>query len=152
MGNGSSFKGLKILISALLIFLVLSIPTAAILFPIQFIGNMFKNTWGTVEEYFGYDYAGNFSEEADFYMAQNRISLNYKQLLACALADINGEPKECLINHDMNGNILSNNAETEYFTVNWPEYNGYFDDSYFKQIHVLGKYNTENYEKVGEHY
>ena len=76
MGNGSSFKGLKILISALLIFLVLSIPTAAILFPIQFIGNMFKNTWGTVEEYFGYDYAGNFSEEADFYMAQNRISLN----------------------------------------------------------------------------
>ena len=152
MGNGSTFKGLKILISALLIFLVLSIPTAAILFPIQFIGNMFKNTWGTVEEYFGYDYAGNFSEEADFYMAQNRISLNYKQLLACALADINGEPKECLINHDMNGNILSNNAETEYFTVNWPEYNGYFDDSYFKQIHVLGKYNTENYEKVGEHY
>ncbi len=147
-----NFKGIKIFVAVMLGFLVFSIPMASILFPIQFIGNMFKNTWGTVEEYFGYDYAGNFSEEIDYYIAVNRISLNYKQLLACSLADIEGEPKECLTKHDENGNILTNNAETEYFTVDWPEYtgSGYADDSYYKQIHVLGKYTTENYEKVGK--
>ncbi len=145
-------KGVTIIIASILIFIILSIPTATILFPIQFIGNMFKNTWGTVDEVFGYGYDGNFAEETDDYMARNRISLNYKQLLACALADINADPNECLINHDANGNILSENAETEYFAVDWPEYNGYFDDVYFKPIHVLGKYTTSNYEKVGEHY
>ena len=149
--NQNPFKGIKVIIIGTLSFLLLFAPTAGILFPIQFIGNMFKNTWGTVSEYFGYDYDGNFSEETDFYMASNRISLNYKQLLACALADVESDPSECLTNHDNDGNILSMNAETEYFIVDWPEYHGIFDDSYFRQIHVLGKYKTSNYEKVGEH-
>ena len=152
MNNDSVFKGLKKLFFVFLIVMFILIPFAGIIVPVQFIGNMFKNTWGTINEVFSYDYDGNFSEEVDYYMAQNRISLNYKQLLACSLADIGSEPKECLINHDNNGNILTNNASAEFFTVDWSEYHGSIDDSYFNQIHVLGKYNTENYEKVGEHY
>jgi len=144
-------KGVKIFIIALVSVLILTIPITVILFPIQFIGNMFKNTWGTVEEVFDYGYSGNFAEEVDSYMASNRISLDYKQLLACSLSDVTADPKECLINHDSNGNILSQNAETEYFVVDWPEYHGHFEDYYFKEIHVLGKYTTSNWEIVGQH-
>ena len=146
----SQISGIKKLLIILLSFVVLISPIGGILLPIQFIGNLFKNAWGTMQDYFGYDYSGNFSEEVDTYVAQHRISLNYNQLLGCALTDIVDNPVECL-NYDEHGNILSNHAESELFTFDYPEYHGKISDSYFKKIHVLGKYTTSNYEKVGEH-
>lgn len=152
MNNLNQLNGIKKILIVVVVFVIVISPLATILYPIQLIGNMFKNTRGTVKDYFiYYNYEGNFSETIDTYIAENRLSVNYKQLLSCALADVGEDPIECITNHDENGNIISKNAENTYFEVEWPEYHGYFSDDFFNDIHVLGKYTTSNWEKIGEH-
>lgn len=142
---------MKKLLILFLSFVIIIIPIASILSPIMYVGNFFTNAWGSIKDMFGFNYEGNFTEDIDSYMNENRISLNYEQLTACVLADIESDPQECLDNHDDNGNILTKNSSKEYFTINWKEWNGTIDDSYFNEIHVLGKYSVSKWEKVGSH-
>lgn len=147
----NELSGIKKLFIGFAVFLVLIAPIGAILLPISFLGNMFNNTWGTVESGFDMGYKGKFSEEVDKHVANTRTSINYKQLVACALADWSADPNECIDKLDTNGNINSESAEVEYLEVDFPEYHGTYDSSYFNKIHVLGKYTVSLYEKVGQH-
>lgn len=121
----------------------------------HFIGNLFNNTWGTTKDFFGTSrdsgYEGALSEDVDKYMNENRFSINYEEFLSCALMDVDDDPSNCYENHDEEGHILSNNSNKEYYSIEWDEWNGHVDDEFFKEIHVLGKYTTSNWEKVGTH-
>lgn len=118
--------------------------------PSVLLGSIFTGAHGGANGALGVDYNGNFTEDIDNYESDNRISLNYKQLVSCVLGDITEGPQQCLDSHNDNGDVTL--AHREYnFNIDWPEWNGIIDDNYFNEIHVLGKYTTTNYEKVGSH-
>lgn len=134
----------------LILFILLVSPIMSVIAPITFIGNMFNNTWGTVQEFYGFDYSGNFSEEIDVYIRQRRTSIDYKKLIACTFNDLQSNPSECLDMLDDTGSIYSANANQDLIDIDFAEYHGTYANSYFNKIHVLGKYTVELFEIVGK--
>lgn len=148
-------KILKIVAIVATIFIFTIVPILGIFAPAMYLGNLFSNAWSSLKDFFSNDvmtYEGVLTEDLDNYVYENRISLDYDQIMGCVLYDLETDPiTDCLDKHDDNGNINSKNANNNDFKMDWKEYKGRIDDSYYNEIHVLGKYNTHNWEKVGEH-
>ena len=132
--------------------LIAIIPVCAVFAPIAYVGSLFGNTFGTMSENFGSDYSGNFTEEFDLFVHENRVSADYNGLTACVLYDMKDDPGECLNLIDRETGSFSKEYPYESFlSLPEAEYIGSYDDSYFNDIHVLGKYTVSRYEVVGSH-
>ena len=130
--------------------LLILIPVCVVFVPIAYIGSLFGNAFGTVEENFSGSYAGNFTEELDAYVFDNRVSVDYNALTGCVLYDMKDDPSECLSRINTDTGRMDEKYE-EFLSLPEKEYIGSYNDSYFNKIHVLGKYTVSKYEKVGEH-
>ena len=133
-----------------ILMLLILIPVCAVFAPIAYIGSLFGNTFGTFEENFNGTYTGNFTEELDAYVFDNRVSVDYNALTGCVLYDMKDDPAECLGRIDADTGRMDKRYE-QFLTLPEKEYIGSYDDSYFEKIHVLGKYTVSKYKKVGEH-
>ena len=132
--------------------LLVIIPVCAVFAPIAYMGSLFGNTLGTMSENFGSDYSENFTEELDSFVHENRVSADYNALTACVLYDMKDDPGECLDLIDRERGSFSKQYPYEPFlSLPEKEYVGTYDDSYFNDIHVLGKYTVSRYEIVGSH-
>lgn len=144
---------IKILGVFLLFTLVLIIPICAIFAPITYLGSIFGNSMGTIKENFGGEYDQDFSRELDDYMNQNRLSVDYNGVLGCVFYETTNSPSECLSSIDANTGRLNEVYESEEFLkIENKLHIGKYNDSYFSDIHVLGKYTTTEYELVDSHY
>ena len=132
------------------VMLLILIPVCAVFAPIAYIGSLFGNTFGTIEESFNGTYTSNFTEELDAYVFDNRVSVDYNALTGCVLYDMKDDPSECLGMIDANTGRMDKRYE-QLLTLPEKQYIGSYEDSYFEKIHVLGKYTVSKYEKVGEH-
>ena len=143
---------LKLMGIFFIIVLLIVIPVCAVFAPIAYIGSLFGNSFGTLRDNFESAYDSNFSDELDEFIHENRVSIDYNAMTGCVLYDVREDPNECLTLIDSDSGKMDLLYDGQQF-LNLEDklYIGSFDDSYFEDIHVLGKYTVSKYEKVGEH-
>ena len=135
----------------LIVTLLIIIPICAVFAPVVYIGSIFNDSFGSLKDNFGSDYDGNFTNDLDMYIFQNRISPDYNGITGCIFYESTKSPTECLSSIDDNGRLSHVYDSKRFINMDERMYVGPFDDSYFERIHVLGKYTVSRYEKVGEH-
>lgn len=135
----------------LIFVLLLIMPICAVFAPITYIGSIFGNSMGTLKDNFGIDYSSNFTDELDSYIYENRISPDYNAITGCIFYESTDSPADCLSSIDENGKLSEVYDAQVFLDIGNDLYIGSYDDSYFEEIHVLGKYTVSRYEKVGEH-
>lgn len=148
-------KVLWISIKAVAIFLIailmLIIPVCAIFAPVAYIGSIFDDSFGSLRDNFGMDYDGSFAEELDAYIYENKISPDYNGITGCIFYESTDSPSYCLSSIGEDGKLSEVYDAEEFLDIKEDLVIGSYEDSYFKKIHVLGKYTVSKYEKVGEH-
>ena len=132
--------------------LLVIIPVCCIFAPIAYLGSLFGNSFGTLRENFDGTYDADFSNDLDYFIHENRVSVDYNAMTGCVLYEAKEDPGECLdhVNKDT-GMLDPDYHDQKLLDFKDKLYIGSYDDSYFKKIHVLGKYTVFKYEKVGEH-
>ena len=131
--------------------LLLIIPICAVFAPITYIGSIFGNSMGTLKDNFGINYDANFIDELDSYIYENRISPDYNAITGCIFYESTDSPADCLSSISEDGKLSEVYDSQHFLDIDENLYIGSYDDSYFDEIHVLGKYTVSKYEKVGEH-
>ena len=142
---------LKIMGIFFIVVLLIIIPVCAVFAPVVYIGSLFGNTLGTMKENFGSEYDQNFTEKLDSFVYENRISVDYNAVTACVLYDMKDDPEECLTYVNKDTGTFSKDYPDILLEVKEKEHIGKYDDSFFADIHVLGKHTVSKYEAVGSH-
>ncbi len=132
--------------------LLIVIPVCCVFAPIAYLGSLFGNSFGTLRENFDRSYDSDFSDELDAFIHENRVSIDYNAMTGCVLYEAVDSPSECFesVNTDT-GTMDPDYHDQELLDLKDKLYVGSYDDSYFRKIHVLGKYTVSKYEKTGEH-
>ena len=152
MNNKMLWMPVKIMGIFLIVTLLIVIPVCCVFAPIAWLGSMFGNSFGTLRENFDKTYDSNFSDELDSFIHENRVSVDYVSMTGCVLYEAAESPSECLDKVDLDtGKMDPDYHDQKLLDIKNKLYVGSYDDSYFEDIHVLGKYTVFKYEKVGEH-
>ncbi len=142
----------KIMGIIFIVVLLIVIPVCCIFAPIAYLGSLFGNSFGTLRENFDGIYDADFSNDLDYFIHENRVSIDYNAMTGCVLYEAKEDPGECLDNVDLDtGKMDPDYHDQKFFDLKEKLLIGSYDDSYFSKIHVLGKYTVFKYEKVGEH-
>ena len=135
-----------------MVVLLVVIPICAVFAPVVFVGSLFGNTFGSLEDNFAIEYDGNFIQDLDYFIYENKVSPDYDELTGCLFYEATSSPSECLEAIDKDTGLLKGEEyKGEFLELPGALFIGSFADSYFQDIHVLGKYTVSKYEKVGEH-
>ncbi len=152
MENKYLWMPAKIMGIFFIVTLLIVIPVCCVFAPIAYLGSLFGNSFGTVRENFEGSYDADFSDDLDYFIHENRVSVDYIAMIGCVLYEAKEDPGECLNKVDLDtGKMDPDYNDQKLLDLKDRLYVGSYDDSYFKKIHVLGKYTVFRYEKVGEH-
>ena len=142
----------KIMSILFIVVLLIVIPVCCIFAPIAWFGSLFGNSFGTLRENFEGFYDADFSNDLDYFIHENRVSIDYNAMTGCVLYEAKEDPGECLNNVNLDTGMMDPDYHDQKFLdLKDKLYIGSYDDSYFDDIHVLGKYTVFKFEKVGEH-
>ncbi|MBR0418181.1 MAG: CHAP domain-containing protein [Erysipelotrichaceae bacterium] len=151
MNNRILWMPLKLMGIFFIVILLLIIPICAVFAPVVYLGSIFDNSFGTLKDNFDIDYDSNFTDELDSYIYENRISPDYNGITGCIFYESTDTPADCLSSIDEDGRLSEIYDHQQFLDIDEDLYIGSYDDFYFDEIHVLGKYTVSKYEKVGEH-
>ena len=78
--------------------LLVVIPVCCIFAPIAWLGSLFGNSFGSLRENFDGTYEADFSNDLDYFIHENRVSVDYNAMTGCVLYEAKDDPGECLDN------------------------------------------------------
>ncbi len=153
MRNNIIWMPVKFLAVFFTLVLLFCIPVCAIFAPVAYLGSLFSEDFGTLKSSFGGRYDENFARQLDAWLFENRVSIDYNGLSACLFYDMKEDPNECLGLIDTRTGAYKGKRPAEPFlSLKEKEHLGSYEDPYFEDIHVLGKYTVSRYEVIGSHY